>query len=168
MAGLLGKYILKNFTLHPDSHIFFCRYKAAGANATDETGKPDMVEFINVAKDDALAWPKVARRSYPSATEARMASTIVPFIKKSLAVNNTLMEVFNEKLGLPEGTLAERHDLKEFSGSEARCIRSPPKPDGVTQDRATIGAHTASSRYNQAVVTSLRILLGLWFIVVLA
>lgn len=114
-----------------------------------------MVEFINVAKDDAFAWPKVARRSYPSATEARMASTIIPFIRKSLDVNNTLIEVFNEKLGLPEGTLAEKHDLEEFSGSEARCIRSPPKPDGVTQDRATIGAHTVSSRYIKVVVTSL-------------
>lgn len=131
--SLLSYSILINFS-----------YKAAGANATDETGKPDMVEFINVAKDDALAWPKVARRSYPSATEARMESTIVPFVKQSLAVNNTLMDVFNERLGLPEGTLAERHDLKEFSGSEARCIKSPPRPNGITEEQAAIGAHTVS------------------------
>ena len=126
-----------------------------------------MVEFINVAKDDALAWPKVARRSYPSATEARMESTIAPFIRKSLSVNYTLMEVFNERLGLPKGTLAERHDLKEFSGSEARCIKSPPKPNGITEDQAAIGAHTASSRCKSG-HPDLIIWLGLWFIVIFA
>lgn len=101
-----------------------------------------MVEFINIAKDDALAWPKVAQRSYPSATEARMKSTIVPFVRQSNAANETLMEVFNEKLGLPKGTLAQRHDLNEYSGSEARCIKNPPRPNGITEQQAAIGAHT--------------------------
>lgn len=30
-------------------------YKVAGVNATNETGHPDRVEFINAAKVDALA-----------------------------------------------------------------------------------------------------------------
>ena len=63
---------------------------------------------MNVAKDDALAWPKIARRTYPAATNARMESTIVPFVCKSLGVNATLLNVFNDRLGLPEGELTER------------------------------------------------------------
>ncbi|KAF7967846.1 hypothetical protein HWV62_32888 [Athelia sp. TMB] len=117
-------------------------YKAKGANAVDETGALDTVEFINIAKDDALAWPRVARRSYPSATNARMESTIVPFVRKSLEVNATLMEVFNDRLGLPAGTLAQRHTIDEFSGSEARCIKNPPRPQGMSEEQRAIGAHT--------------------------
>jgi isopenicillin N synthase-like dioxygenase len=117
-------------------------YKAAGANATDEYGTMDTVEFINVAKDDALAWPKTARRTYPAPTMARMESTIVPFVCKSLAVNATLMNVFNDRLGLPEGELAKRHSMEEFSGSEARCIKNPPRPQGMSEEQRAIGAHT--------------------------
>jgi|SRR5882762_8543996 len=118
------------------------RYKAAGANATDEYGTLDTVEFINVAKDDALAWPQIARRTYPAPTTARMESTIVPFVRKSLEVNTTLLNVFNDRLGLPEGELAKRHSLEEFSGSEARCIKNPPRPQGMSEEQRAIGAHT--------------------------
>jgi len=116
-------------------------YKAAGANATDEYGSLDTVEFINVAKDDALAWPKQARRDYPSTVNARMDSAIVPFVRKSLEVNNTLLNIFNDKLGLPHGALVNRHSLEEYSGSEARCIKTAPLPQGKVQVKA-IGAHT--------------------------
>jgi len=100
--------------------------------------------FINIAKDDALAWPKSARRTYPAPTNARMESTIVPFVRKSLAVNATLIDVFNNRLGLPEGELAKRHTIEEFSGSEARCIKIQPKPQGVSEEQRAIGAHTDS------------------------
>ncbi|CCL98642.1 uncharacterized protein FIBRA_00644 [Fibroporia radiculosa] len=119
-----------------------CGYKAAGANATDETGALDTPEFINISKDDALAWPKQAHRDYPSTVNARMESTIIPFVHKSLEVNNTLLAVLNAKLGLPEGALAKRHTQTEYSGSEARCIKTPPMPPGTPQDRAALGAHT--------------------------
>jgi isopenicillin N synthase-like dioxygenase len=99
----------------------------------------DTSEFINIAKDDALAWPKIARRTYPTPTNARMESTIAPFVRKSLAVNATLMDVFNNRLGLPEGELAKRHTMEEFSGSEARCIKNPPK---MSEEQTAIGAHT--------------------------
>jgi len=115
-------------------------YKAAGANATDEAGSLDTVEFINIAKDDAFAWPKQARRDYPSTVAARMESTIQPFVRKSLEVNNTLLEIFTSKLGLPHGALAKRHTLDEYSGSEARCIKTGPLPD--TAPVKAIGAHT--------------------------
>ncbi|TBU22663.1 Clavaminate synthase-like protein [Dichomitus squalens] len=117
-------------------------YKAAGANATDENGALDTVEFINVAKDDALAWPGKVHREYPSTVNARMESTIKPFVQKSLEVNYTLLDVLNDRLGLPKGTLAKQHPLEEPSGSEARCIKNPPKPGGITEEQAAIGAHT--------------------------
>lgn len=117
-------------------------YKAAGANATDETGALDTVEFINVAKDDALAWPKKVHRAYPSTVNARMQSTIAPFVRKSVEVNNTLLQIFNARLGLPEGAIAQRHILDEPSGSEARCIKNPACPGGISEEKAAIGAHT--------------------------
>ncbi|TFK32120.1 hypothetical protein BDQ12DRAFT_639162 [Crucibulum laeve] len=115
-------------------------YKAAGANAVDATGELDTIEFINVAKDDAIAWPKHARRTYPSTVNARMESTISPFVRKSLDVNNTILEIFNDRLELPKGALSERHSLEEFSGSEARITKNPPKQPGDTKQ--AIGSHT--------------------------
>ncbi|KAL5495796.1 hypothetical protein ACEPAI_1260 [Sanghuangporus weigelae] len=122
-------------------------YKAAGANATDEYGNLDTVEFINVSKDDALAYPKVIHRTYPSTVNARIDLTIKPFVKKSLEVNNTILAVFEKKLGLPGGTLLELHPLEEPSGSEARCIKNPPKHGDTAENqtakgKAAIGAHT--------------------------
>ncbi|EGN93565.1 hypothetical protein SERLA73DRAFT_189266 [Serpula lacrymans var. lacrymans S7.3] len=117
-------------------------YKKAGACATDETGKLDAAEFINVSKDDALAYPRIARRTYPQTVNARMESTITPFVQKSLDVNYTILKIFNDKLGLPEGTLSRLHDINEFSGSEARCIKTPPMPGKSLADKAALGAHT--------------------------
>ncbi|EEB90740.1 hypothetical protein MPER_11013, partial [Moniliophthora perniciosa FA553] len=121
-----------------DSGVSF-GYKAAGANAVDASGVKDTVEFINIAKDDGFSWPKIARRAYPSTVNNRMDSTIVPFIKKSEKVNQTILEIFNTKLGLPAGELAKRHTKDEFSGSEARVIKNPSH---LPQDRIGIGAHT--------------------------
>ncbi|KAF8974254.1 hypothetical protein BDZ97DRAFT_1899988 [Flammula alnicola] len=114
-------------------------YKAAGANAVDATGELDTVEFLNVAKDDALAWPQEARRPYPRTANARMESTITPFVRKSLEVNNLILEIFNEKLGLPAGTLLQQHKTEEFSGSEARIIKNSPTSSTTKQ---AIGSHT--------------------------
>ncbi|KAG5335519.1 hypothetical protein C0989_001181, partial [Termitomyces sp. Mn162] len=118
-------------------------YKAAGANAVDATGRLDTVEFINIAKDDALAWPKQARRAYPSTVNARMQSTITPFVRKSLEINNTLLDVLNDRLGLPAGTLLAKHPMEEYSGCEARVIRNPPVGQAsVDPERLAIGSHT--------------------------
>ncbi|KAJ7804541.1 hypothetical protein B0H14DRAFT_2883807 [Mycena olivaceomarginata] len=114
-------------------------YKAAGANVVDASGTKDITQFVNIATDDALAWPVQARRSYPSTVNARMVSTIIPFVEKSLAVNNTLIDVFDAKLGLPNGTLSKLHPRREFSGSATRSIHSPPTLDRQT---TAISAHT--------------------------
>lgn len=118
------------------------RYKAAGTNAVDEKGNLDSTEFINVSKDDALAFPNVVHRAYPSTVVARMNSTIRPFIEKSVEVNNTLINTLNAELGLPEGTLAQLHNPEEQSRCVARVIRAPPKPGPIDEQKAMLSAHT--------------------------
>ncbi|KAJ7613200.1 hypothetical protein FB45DRAFT_939128 [Roridomyces roridus] len=112
-------------------------YKAAGANAVDASGVLDTVQFINIAKDDALAWPAQARRAYPHTVNARMDHTIQPFVEKSIRVTDLLLGLFEERLGLSLGALMTRHARWEWSGSETRCTYSPPNPE-----RQAIGAHT--------------------------
>ncbi|KAI0686229.1 Clavaminate synthase-like protein [Earliella scabrosa] len=115
-------------------------YKAAGVQYMDNNGTRDVTEFLNIAKDDALAWPTPARRTYPSTVNARMESTIKPFVQKSLAINHFLIDVLNDKLGLPKGTLASFHKAEEHSGCTARVIRAPPHV-GV-DEKVFLTAHT--------------------------
>ncbi|KAJ7130720.1 hypothetical protein C8R46DRAFT_1142228 [Mycena filopes] len=118
-------------------------YKAAGANAVDATGQPDTVQFINIAKDDALAWPKQARRAYPPTVNAHMDEFVAPFVKKSIKINDTLLQIFNDKLGLPGDALKKRHTTEEFSGSETRAIKNPPAPEKPNAPvKVALGAHT--------------------------
>ena len=116
-------------------------YKAAGANAVDESGNLDTVEFINVAQDDALAWPESVHRTYPRTVNARMDDAIVPFVEKSRAINVVLLKVLERKLGFPEGELLKKHAEEEPSASETRCIKSPPHAS-QEEDKTAIGAHT--------------------------
>lgn len=117
------------------------RYKALGASATDETGARDRAEYFNISQDDALSYPVPTHRSYPAPVNVHMESTIAPFVRKSVEVNLTLMEVLNDKLGLPKGTLANNHPIDGLSGSEARCIKSPPTQE-IFSEKASIGAHS--------------------------
>lgn len=72
-----------------------------------------------------------------------MESAVAPFIRKSLEINNTLLDVFNDKLGLPPGTLLSKHRIDEFSGSESRVIKNPPKPAfSEKSPNIAIGSHT--------------------------
>jgi hypothetical protein len=119
------------------------RYKAAGANATDENGNLDTVEFINVSRDDALAFPKAVHRTYPRTVEARMPGTITPFVKASMEINRVLIDCLGRKMGLPKGALDDVHSAQEISGSETRVIKNPPVGEkGVDKDKVAIGAHT--------------------------
>lgn len=132
----MGQYFPSTLRLFI-SYLILTRYKAKGKVATDKFGTLDTVEFFNVAQDDALAWPRAVHRTYPSTANARMEDTIIPFTRKSMNVNDTLLAIFERRLGLPEGTFAELHLTSVPSGSEARCIKTPPN-----QDKAGIGAHT--------------------------
>ncbi|KAI0036433.1 Clavaminate synthase-like protein [Vararia minispora EC-137] len=116
-------------------------YKFAEANAVDEHGTPENVEYINISREDALAWPDVVHRTYPETVVARMENTIIPFVRQSMEVNGTLIDVLNDKLGLPEGTLAGKHAPDMHSGSEARTIKSP-KNQNVSDSKVLLGAHT--------------------------
>lgn len=71
-----------------------------------------------------------------------MEATIRPFIQLSAEVNCTLMEILGKKLGFKAGRLTELHRLDETSGSETRCIRNPPRPGGISEEKAALGAHT--------------------------
>ena len=88
-----------------------------------------VTQFVNVSQDDALAWPGMAHRTYPSTVNA-----IKPFVEKSFATNNFLIDVFNDKLGLPKGTLGSFHKVYEHSGCTARVISASPYlgPEGKT------------------------------------
>lgn len=112
-------------------------YKARGTIATDKNGTRDNVEFLDIAQDDALSWPRVIHRTYPDTINAHMNDTFTPFVRKSVAVNATFLAVFEARLGLPEGTFARLHDPARPSGGEARCIRTPPHQTGTG-----VGAHT--------------------------
>lgn len=115
-------------------------YKCAGANAVDASGEKDTAEFINIAKDDVLAWPEVARRTYPRTVNARMQNTLLPFVCKSLDVNYTLLQALNERLGLQPDSFSRRHPMDEWSGSECRITRNPPSPHAPF--KIAVGAHT--------------------------
>jgi isopenicillin N synthase-like dioxygenase len=71
-----------------------------------------------------------------------MDSAVRPFVRKSMEVNQTLMDILNDRLGLPPGSLAKLHTPEEHSGSEARCIKKAPASAPEHPDRAAIGAHT--------------------------
>lgn len=98
------------------------------------------LKFHSVSKDDALAWPEIVHREYPSTVTSRMVN-IKKFVADSDAVLRTLLDIMNEYLGLPINTLSERHSIELPSGSECRVIRNPPKK--ISGDsKVSLGAHT--------------------------
>ena len=97
---------------------------------------------MNVSKDDVLAFTNVVHRTYPAPTTAAIPGIVAPFVCKSLEINKTILRIFNEKLGLPDGTLDRLHSVEEHSGSEARVIKAPPMAGKVLADQAILGAHT--------------------------
>jgi isopenicillin N synthase-like dioxygenase len=124
----------------------FRRYKATGATYVDLEGSKDNAEFINISKDDALAYPLVVHVTYPEPVNARMKDTVRPFVEACMEANNTMLDIFNKKLGLPDGTLTSLHSRNETSVSEARCIRVPALPGST---KIAVGAHTDFGRFVQ-------------------
>ncbi|KAF8589980.1 Clavaminate synthase-like protein [Ramaria rubella] len=114
-------------------------YKAAGANATDEYGNVDSVEFLNVAKDDVLARPNIAHRIYAPSVEERM-HVIRTFVEASETIQRTLIDLMSDRLGLPKDVLREKHKLSERSGSEARITKNPPMT--MSKEQVALGEHT--------------------------
>jgi isopenicillin N synthase-like dioxygenase len=119
-------------------------YKVAGATYADADGSTDLAEFINVSKDDAFAYPKVVHKVYPPTVNVRMKDAVKPFIQSCADASSTLIDVFNQKLGLPEGTLAALHRTEMECISESRCIKVPPPPKNT---KIALGQHTDFGRY---------------------
>ena len=128
MSALLGKLLHQSIELNTDIYLNYCSWKSVGTLRNDAKGTPDNCEMINVAKDDILAYPEVKLMAYPSAVNERMESTIKPFTEKSIEVIDTHYGIFEEKLGLPAGSILKYHTNEALSGSEIRVIRSPPHP----------------------------------------
>ncbi|KAF9014303.1 hypothetical protein BDQ17DRAFT_1386729 [Cyathus striatus] len=116
-------------------------YKEAGSTYVDLKGSKDMAEFISIAKDDALSFPEVQHQRYPEPISTHMESVVKPFVSECDEISKTLIEVFNECLDLPDGSLGRLHSIKGPSISEARCIKVPviSEADG---DKIALGAHT--------------------------
>ncbi|KAF4611536.1 hypothetical protein D9613_003836 [Agrocybe pediades] len=114
-------------------------YRPAGSRYTDADGSVDLTEFINVAKDDAIAYPKVVHTSYPPTVNEYIEGTIRPYTQSCLESCEVIMNVFNDKLGLPKDTLQDLHRPEKKCQSESRCIKVPPveKPTKIA-----LGAHT--------------------------
>lgn len=119
-------------------------YKGAGLHTADERGTLDATEFLDVAKDDALAFPTAVHRTYPPLVAAAFPTLLTPFVKKSLDVNKTLLRVLGEKLGLRDGVIEGMHVREEESGCVARVIRTPPQEGEpqILEAQALLGAHT--------------------------
>jgi isopenicillin N synthase-like dioxygenase len=122
-------------------------YKRAGFTSVDRLGNVDtgpsssssvlsssssyiltmlalLVHFINVNKHDALNFPEIYQRTYPSTCIDAMP-TIQTFVRDSDTVLKTLMTALESRLGLPTGTFDKLHMDKDVSGSEVRVIRKP-------------------------------------------
>jgi isopenicillin N synthase-like dioxygenase len=67
--------------------------------------------------------------------------TFVSFIKTSHSIVTLLLNLFNESLGLPEGTLASFHQLEAMSSDAVRIIRAPPLPPN-DRDAVVLREHT--------------------------
>ncbi|KAF8889449.1 hypothetical protein CPB84DRAFT_1785606 [Gymnopilus junonius] len=106
-------------------------------------GELDTTEVLNIAKDDVLSWPQLVRRtsehSYPLPVLSQMEHTVRPFVLKSLEVNNAIIDIFNDKLGLRKGKLMEMHLANELSGCEARILRNSAT---LSTMKLAIGSHT--------------------------
>lgn len=101
------------------------------------------MEFINVAKDDALAYPQKVHRDYPRTVNERMQGVVKPFTLKTIGICSTLLEVLNTRLRLPEGRLLALHGPQNPSFCQSRCTKSPPVAGReVDLQRLSIGPHT--------------------------
>jgi isopenicillin N synthase-like dioxygenase len=119
------------------SHNSYFGYKGFGANVIDRAGNLDRNEFYNVSKDDVLEqgtrWPA------PTVLDEQR-DLLARFTRGAHEVVSLVLELLNEYLKLPKGTLQNMHRLEGISGDQTRFIKAPPQPK---DDRRTaLGEHT--------------------------
>jgi len=94
-------------------------YKGLGQGVVDAKGTRDANEFYNVSKDDVLDIGE--RLPAPEVLQKESnRELLAAFCRRSHAVVAVMLGVLNEKLGLPEGRLAELHRLEVASGDQVR------------------------------------------------
>ncbi|KAF5017668.1 hypothetical protein F66182_10383 [Fusarium sp. NRRL 66182] len=63
------------------------------------------------------------------------------FMKRSHSIVTLLLDIFNDSLQLPKGTLSSLHQLEAMSGDAVRLIKAPPQPRSSRQG-ITLPEHT--------------------------
>ncbi|ETN42240.1 uncharacterized protein HMPREF1541_04181 [Cyphellophora europaea CBS 101466] len=119
------------------SHKSYFGYKGYGTNVVDRQGNLDRNEFYNVSKDDILEqgtrWPA------PTVLDEQRAP-IKSFMQHAHGIVTLVLDLLNDYLRLPEGTLQNMHRIEGTSGDQVRFIKAPPQPQ---DDRRTaLGEHT--------------------------
>ncbi|EMD39821.1 hypothetical protein CERSUDRAFT_46315 [Gelatoporia subvermispora B] len=117
-------------------------YKSPGANTIDDKGTRDVHEYINITKDDILAWPDVVHGSYPEPVNVHMDSAIRPFAQKAIEVNITILNVLNEKSALPDGTLAKLHRPEMHNQDVVKFINVKPSSLHAFEDSPYVLPHS--------------------------
>lgn len=119
------------------SHNSYFGYKGYGANVMDKAGNLDRNEFYNVSKDDVLEQGK--RWPAPEVLD-RQRPLLKNFMTGAHEIVVLVLELLNDHLHLPKGTLQNMHRLEGASGDQVRFIKAPPQPK---DDRRTaLGEHT--------------------------
>ncbi|TFK83382.1 Clavaminate synthase-like protein [Polyporus arcularius HHB13444] len=115
-------------------------YKSVGTNVIDEKGTRDTTEAMDVAQDDVLAYPEAVHHTYPVTVRENMDAVLRPFVEKSMDINMTFLSIMDDRLGMPQGTLASFNKPEDVNGSTVRLIRAAPalNPDAQT----FVTAHT--------------------------
>ncbi|KAJ5246327.1 hypothetical protein N7468_001310 [Penicillium chermesinum] len=112
-------------------------YKGQGASIVDKAGNLDRNEFYNASKDDILG---ISDPLPGPAVVQNSRGLLKSFMGGAHSIVTLLLNVLNDKLGLPEDTLANLHRQQAVSGDQVRWIKAPPQP--VDDRRTALGQHT--------------------------
>lgn len=119
------------------SHKSYFGYKGYGTNVIDKQGNLDRNEFYNVSKDDILEqgtrWPA------PTVLDEERA-LFRSFMQHAHRIVTLVLELLNDHLQLPPGTLQSMHRIEGSSGDQVRMIKAPPQP--ADDRRTALGEHT--------------------------
>lgn len=119
------------------SHKSYFGYKGFGANVVDRQGNMDRNEYYNASKDHILGhgtqWPQ------PKVLDANQ-ELMKHFVQSSHAIVLLVLELLNDYLDQPAGTLQSMHRLEGLSGDHIRFIKTPPQP--VDDRRTALGEHS--------------------------
>ncbi len=117
--------------------LIVTRYKAQGAAIVDKNGTKDRCEFFTISSDELHGIAPAS--AVPSTIEGNWSL----FQSFTTMAHNTIITILNSldaPLGLPAGTLSQRHRITEPSGGSARILKYPPQP--LDDQRISHAPHT--------------------------